>query len=185
MRIGYGRVSSYGQSLEIQMEQLTKAGCERIFSEKLSGTSTAKRLQLKECISFCREGDTLVITRLDRLARSIGDLRVILKELESKNVKFIALEQNVDTTTSSGRLLLNMLGCIAEFETDLRRERQTEGIAKALDKGVHFGKKKLLSSEQIKGLKSERKAGIKIRELMEKYNLSKESIYRYLRAEEK
>ena len=181
MKVGYARVSSYGQSLEIQLEQLKKAGCEKVFSEKISGTSKQNRYQLKECINFCREGDALLITKLDRLARSMSDLCSIIASLKEKGVDVNVLNNNaIDTASSSGKLMLNILGSIAEFETELRKERQAEGIKKALDKGIKFGRKKNLNPEKAEELKADREAGLKITEIMEKYQLSKKTVYRYL-----
>jgi DNA invertase Pin-like site-specific DNA recombinase len=150
VEIGYGRVSSVGQSLDIQREQLETAGCERIFEEKRSGRKTADRAALKEALRFVREGDTLVVTRLDRLARSITDLRQIVDGLTAKGVGFRCLQQGaLDTTRSDGKLLLNILGSFAEFEADIRRERQMEGIAKAKERGVYRGRKPSIDPERI------------------------------------
>ena len=133
----YARVSSEGQSLEIQHEALTAAGCEKIFSEKVSGRSTKDRDQLASALDFVRENDTLIVTRLDRLARSVGDLHQIIEKLTAKGVSFKCLNQSgVDTDTSTGRLMLGVLGAVAVFENDIRRERQMEGIAKAKAAGI-------------------------------------------------
>ena len=132
MLVGYARVSSVGQSLEVQLEALEAAGCEKVFSEKRSGTSTTGRSELAEAISFVRASDTLMVTRLDRLARSAGDLHTIVKQLAEKGVEFRCLQQGgMDTNTSTGKLLLGVLASIAEFEADIRRERQREGIDRA------------------------------------------------------
>lgn len=135
--VGYARVSSSSQSLDIQLEQLNDAGCEKVFAEKQTGTSTVRRDELARAIDWVREGDVFVITRLDRLARSLVDLRGIIDQLTEKSVSFRCLQQHIDTTTSEGRLMLNMLGSFAEFETDLRRERQMEGIIKARAEGKY------------------------------------------------
>lgn len=127
--IGYARVSSSGQSLEVQTEQLSGAGCVKIFAEKQSGRSASDRPALQDALGYVREGDTFVVTRLDRLARSAVDLHNIVAELSQKDVAFRCLQQGgLDTATSAGKLLLGVLAAIAEFETDLRRERQREGI---------------------------------------------------------
>lgn len=131
MLVGYARVSSAGQSLEVQEGQLRAAGCERIFSEKKSGTTIEGRRQLEEALAFTRDGDTLIVTRLDRLARSGADLYALVSRMNTKGVSFRCLQQGaVDTTTSMGKLVLGILGAVAEFETDIRRERQMDGIAK-------------------------------------------------------
>ena len=175
--VGYARVSSVGQSLDVQLEKLQQ--CDKVFQEKLSGTSS-KRPRLKACLEYVREGDTLIITRLDRLARSTLDLCQIAAELERKNVHLRVLDQSIDTSDATGRLLFNMLGAIGQFETEIRGERQREGIAKAKQMGVKFGANKKLTSAQIDALRKEREAGFLIRELMKNYGLSKSSVYRYL-----
>ena len=178
-RIGYARVSSYGQSLDVQEEKLKD--CDRIFKEKASGRTTANREQLALCLDYVRDGDFLVISRLDRLARSVRDLLNILKTLETKQVKLHVIDQQIDTSTPSGRLLVNLLGSIAEFENDLRKDRQADGIVMAKKKGVQFGRKKSLTEIQILEIREKRKNGFLIKELMDSFSLSKASIYRALK----
>jgi len=178
-RIGYARVSSTGQNLEVQLQKLKD--CDKIFEEKISGTNQ-KRPGLEECLNYVREGDVLVITRLDRLARSTLHLCQIAKELESKKVNLQVLDQNIDTGSATGRLLFNMLGAIGQFETEIRAERQADGIKNALTNGIKFGREQKLTDEQITELKNRRKDNVLIRTLMEDYNLSKTSLYRYLSA---
>jgi len=175
--VGYARVSSTGQSLEVQFEKLSH--CEKIFHEKQSGR-TDDRKELKRCLEYLREGDTLVITKLDRLGRSIRDLLNIVDGLDKKGVSFVVLDQQIDTSTPSGKLLLHMLGAIAEFENDLRASRQADGIKKAMENGVVFGPKNKLSPEQLEQLRTKRAAGVLIKDLMKEFNLSKASIYRLL-----
>lgn len=134
--VGYARVSTIDQSLDIQIQQLKDAGCERIFCEKLSGKDTS-RPELHKCLDWVRDGDILIVTRLDRLARSIIDLRKIISMLEGKQTGFRCIHQPMDTTTSEGRLMLNVLGAFAEFEMDIRKERQREGIAAAKAAGKY------------------------------------------------
>ena len=179
--IGYARVSSSGQSLEIQLEALHSYGVDMIFSEKQSATSTNQRHELKRCLDYIREGDSVVITKLDRLARSTFDLTNIAKQLEDKGVDLIVLEQNIDTSTTTGRLLFNMLGVIAQFETEIRKERQLSGIAKAKENGVKFGAKSKLSEEQVNQMVLDRQEGMLIRECAVKYNISNDSVYRLMR----
>ena len=126
-RVGYARVSSVGQSLEVQLDKLKH--CDKIYQEKKSGASS-KRPRLKACLEYIREGDTLVVTRLDRLARSTLHLCQIAADLERKQVNLQVLDQNIDTHDATGRLLFNMLGAIAQFETEIRAERQMDGIQK-------------------------------------------------------
>ncbi len=177
--IGYARVSSVGQSLEVQNDKLSGYGCAEIFSDKKTGT-TADRPELQACLKYVRKGDSLVITKLDRLARSTFHLTQIAKQLEDKGVDLIVLDQKIDTSTPTGRLMFNMLASIAEFETEIRKERQLEGIAKAKENGVQFGRKAKLSSEEVQQLALDRSSGIKIKDLMQKYGLSKASVYRLL-----
>ena len=132
---GYARVSTADQDLTIQEEALKASGCEMIRSEKVSGTSTDGRDELKTLLEFVREGDELVVTRVDRLARSVFDLQKIVRDLKSKGVALRATEQPIDTTTPEGKCFLDMLGVFAEFETSLRKERQMEGIPKAKSEG--------------------------------------------------
>lgn len=176
--IGYARVSSVGQSLEVQLSKL--AHCTKIFQEKKSGVSN-NRIQLKTCLEYIREGDTLVVTRLDRLARSTLHLCEIAQLLETKKVALQVLDQNINTNDATGRLLFNMLGAIGQFETEIRAERQLDGIEKAKQNGIQFGKKKILTKQQIKTLQDDRKSGVLIKDLMKNYNLSKTSVYRYLK----
>ena len=166
--IGYARVSSTGQSLEVQLDKLRAYGCEKIYQEKLSGSSAYNRPELQRYLHYVREGDVLVITRLDRLARSVLDLTTMVSNLK---------QQGVDL-----ELLFNMLAAIAEFETELRKERQAEGIAKALSKGVKFGAKAKLTFEQLNQMRLDRENGVLIKELCRKYGLSKASVYRLLSA---
>ncbi len=175
--IGYARVSSYGQSLEVQLEKLNH--CNRIFQEKQSAR-TDEREQLQLCLDYVRDGDSLVVTKLDRLARSTRDLLNIMNRLELKQVKLVVLDQQIDTSTATGMLLFTMLGAIATFENDLRKDRQMQGIALAKRKGIKFGRKQSLTDEQVASLKSKRNQGVKIVELMEEFKVSKASIYRAL-----
>jgi DNA invertase Pin-like site-specific DNA recombinase len=178
-KIGYARVSSHGQNLETQIDKLKALECERIYEEKESATSS-KRPELQACLDYVREGDTLVVTKLDRLARSTVDLCHIAKTLETKKVDLEVIDQNIETSTSTGRLLFNMLGAIAQFETEIRAERQSDGIQKAKSKGVLFGRTKTITDQQIQEMKQQREQGVLIKELIKTYNLSKASIYRYL-----
>jgi len=175
--IGYARVSSVGQSLEVQLDKLSH--CEKIFEEKKSATS-GTRPRLQACLEYIREGDTLVVSRLDRLARSTLHLCQIADELERKRVNLQVIDQSIDTSDATGRLLFNMLGAIAQFETEIRAERQMDGIQKAKDRGIQFGSKPKLTDEQISELRLRRQNGELIRELMTDYGISKATVYRYL-----
>ena len=180
-KVGYARVSSVGQSLDVQREKLD--GCDKLFEEKRSGTTDA-RPQLKECLNYVRDGDQLIVTRIDRLARSTLHLCQIAETLKQKGVDLVVLDQNIDTSDATGRLLFNMLGAIGQFETEIRAERQMDGIKKAKDRGVQFGKRPALSEDQIVELRKKRTAGMLIKDLMAHYSLSTATIYRYLGANE-
>jgi DNA invertase Pin-like site-specific DNA recombinase len=181
MLVSYARVSTQDQDLTIQRERLQH--CEKHFEEKASGTQ-ATRLALAACLDFVREGDTLVITRLDRLARSTLHLCQIAEQLARKGVHLQVLDQAMDTHTPTGRLLFGLLAVIAQFETELRAERQQEGIAKAKRAGIHFGRTKALTDAQAEELRHLRATGVTLKALMQQYGLGKTALYRYLRAEE-
>src|SRR5215211_7873281 len=173
-RVGYARVSSVGQSLAVQLDKLYR--CDKIFQEITSGAG-GKRPRLEACLEYVREGDTLVVTRL---ARSTLHLCQIAAELHRKQVHLQVLDQHIDTSDATGRLLFNMLGAIAQFETELRAERQMDGIRKARERGVPLGRQKRLTPQQIAALQQQRREGALIKTLMREYTLSKASVYRYL-----
>lgn len=182
MLIGYARVSSASQSLEVQLEALKAAGCDKIFSEKRSGTTTDGREALADALDFAREGDTLIVTRLDRLARSMIDLRQIVAGLAAKGAMFRCLQQGaIDTTRSDGKLLLNILASFAEFETDLRRERQREGIDKAKAAGVYKGRPVSIEGETIRAMRA---SGTGAAEIARTLGIGRASVYRHLRGPE-
>lgn len=178
-KVGYARVSSVGQSLDVQIDRLNSIGAETIFQEKHTGT-TDQRPQFQEMMRYIRKGDTLYVTKLDRLGRSTLHLTQIFDKLQKKGVDIVVLDQNIDTTTPIGKLMFNVLSSIAEFETAIRKERQMEGIRKAQELGVQFGRKPTLTDSQIDELKKKRESGVLIRELMKEYSLSKSSVYRLL-----
>jgi DNA invertase Pin-like site-specific DNA recombinase len=177
MRYGYARVSTTDQDLTVQVEALEKAGCETIRKEKVSGTSVNGRNELQTLLEFLRKGDELIVTRVDRLARSMRDLQNIVHDLDQRGIVLRATEQPIDTTTSAGKCFLDMLGVFAEFETNLRKERQMEGIAKAKSKGVYKGRKKSVDDEAIKALRAE---GLGATEIAQKLSISRQSVYRAL-----
>lgn len=175
---GYARVSTTDQDLTIQREALMAAGCDTIREEKVSGTKLQGRDELRTLLEFMREGDTLVVTRLDRLARSMDDLSSIARQLEAKGVALKATEQPVDTRTAAGKAFFQMLGVFAEFETNLRRERQLEGIAKARAKGVYKGRKASIDPAQVKRLKNVE--GLSPTEIAKRLGVARSSVYRVL-----
>jgi DNA invertase Pin-like site-specific DNA recombinase len=151
---GYARVSTEDQDLTIQNAALEAAGCLKIFAEKKSGTRRDGRTELQVLLECVREGDTVVVTRIDRLARSMKDLQDIVHELKQKGVSLKATEQPIDTSSAAGKAFLDMLGVFAEFETNLRRERQLEGIAKAKSEGVYKGRKPSIDVTKVKALRA-------------------------------
>lgn len=178
--VGYARVSTGGQSLRVQIDKLKEFGCDKIYREKKSGV-TSNRPELRKCLDdFIREGDVLVITKLDRLARSTLDLHKIITDLNQKGIGFKVLDQPIDTTTKEGKLMFSILASIAEFETELRKERQMEGIAKAKENGVQFGRLASLTDQQKDRIQIKRKEGTLIKDLMTEYDVSKATIYRAL-----
>ena len=178
--VGYARVSSTGQDLAVQLERLEGARCDKVFKEKRSGVD-AGRPELRRCLEYLREGDTLLVTKLDRLARSTSDLYRLVSQLAEKGVEFKVLDDpSIDTSSRTGKLIMGILALIAEFENDIRRERQMDGIAKAQDRGVRFGRKPLLVPDTIKKVRRLRKAGKTVPEIMRQTSLSKASVYRAL-----
>src|SRR4051812_26215392 len=141
MKIGYARVSTHEQTMDLQKDALTKAGCGRIFSDTVSGT-TEKRTGLDELYSHIRPGDTLVVWRLDRLGRSLRHLIETIRSLEERQIGFQSLTENIDTTTSGGKLVFHFFGALAEFERDLIRERTLAGLAAARARGRKGGRPK-------------------------------------------
>src|SRR5689334_14265099 len=174
---GYARVSTTDQDLAVQEAALRAAGCEMIRAEKKSGTTTTGRSELQTLLDFVRKGDVIVVTRIDRLARSIADLAAIVRTLESKGVALRATEQPIDTSTAAGRCFLQMLGVFAEFETAIRRERQLEGIAKAKAEGVYKGRKPSIDAAQVRALAAEGLGGT---EIARRLGIGRASVYRML-----
>ncbi|TIC85218.1 recombinase family protein [Crenobacter intestini] len=181
MKVGYARVSTTGQDLDTQLAKLEGMGCEKVFQEKVSGKTADNRTQLAAMLDFVREGDCVVACKLDRLARSVLDLNTIAKRLQEKGVDLIVLDQNIDTTTPTGRLLFNMLGSIAEFERDLINERTAEGRKAAVAKGVKMGRKPSLTEKKKEEMLTEAESweGSK-GELAKKYGVTRATLYRAL-----
>lgn len=181
MKIGYARVSSTGQNLAVQIETLEKAGCDKIFQEKKSGRKIKDRIELERALEFVREGDTFLVTRLDRCSRNTLDLFKILELLKSKKVDFKATEQNFDTTTSTGKLMLGLLSVVAEFETDLRAERQAEGIQSALKRGVKFGAtRKMTEQDVIEAMKLQKSGEVTNQQISDKFEVGRSTLLRYV-----
>lgn len=176
-RIGYARVSTTDQDLGLQKAALKAAGCTTIRAEKRSGTTTKGRTELETVLDFLREGDELVVTRIDRLARSIADLQTIVRAIREKGAALRATEQPIDTSTAAGKAFLDMLGVFAEFETNLRRERQLEGIAKAKAEGAYKGRKPSIDPVAVAKLKAE---GLGASEIAKRLKIGRASVYRVM-----
>lgn len=176
-KIGYARVSTTDQDTAIQVAALKAAGCEVVREEKASGTSTTGRAELETVLSFLRRGDVLVVTRIDRLARSIADLQTIVRTIREKGAALECTEQPVNTGTAAGKAFLDMLGVFAEFETNLRRERQLEGIAKAKADGVYKGRPASIDADKVRALKAE---GVGASEIAKRLGIGRASVYRLL-----
>lgn len=177
--IGYARASTEDQDCAIQVEALKAAGCNIIRSENKSGLSLAGRAELDLCLQLLRESDTLLVTRIDRLARSVRGLERIIDTVREKRAFLRATEQPVDTSTAAGKAFLQMLGVFAEFETALRRERQLEGIAKAKAQGVYKGRKPTVDPVAVRRL---RDAGVGASEIAKQLGIGRASVYRALDA---
>lgn len=179
--IGYARTSTVEQmaGLEAQIRDLKAAGCGRIFQEQISSVDT-KRPELARCLDFVRDGDVLVVTKLDRLARSMADLMAILAKLKEKGVELRILSLNLDTATPTGKLMLNLMGSIAEFERELMLERQREGIARAKAQGAYKGRAPTARKQTaaIVKLKAE---GKRAEEIAETLKVSRASVFRILK----
>jgi DNA invertase Pin-like site-specific DNA recombinase len=174
MIYGYARVSTSEQDLSVQEEALKAAGCEIIRSEKVSGASRDGRSELQNLMDFTRQGDSIVVTRIDRLARSVRDLQNIVYEMNERGVSLRATEQSVDTSTSAGKCFLDMLSVFAEFETNLRKERQMEGIKK----GVYKGRKRSIDIETVRQMRDE---GVGATAIARHLGIDRTSVYRVLK----
>src|SRR5258705_6874010 len=177
--IGYARVSTNDQSLEIQEAALKAAGCGVIRAEKRSGTTTSGRAELQTVLDFLGAGDVLTVTRIDRLAGSMGDLQDIVRAVKAKGASLKATEQPIDTTSAAGKAFLDMLGVFAEFKTNLRKERQAEGIAKAKAAGVYKGRPPSIDVMKVRDLKEK---GLGASEIAKALKIGRASVYRALDA---
>jgi DNA invertase Pin-like site-specific DNA recombinase len=175
---GYARVSTIDQDLALQRAALKAAGCDVIRAEKVSGARRDERTELQVLLDFLRQGDTLVVTRIDRLARSVKDLQDMVHELKAKGAKLKATEQPIDTGTAAGQAFLDMLGVFAEFETNLRRERQLEGIAAAKARGVYKGRQPIINSAEVQRLSQEEQLGATA--IARRLGIGRASVYRVL-----
>jgi DNA invertase Pin-like site-specific DNA recombinase len=185
MLIGYARVSTHEQTLNLQQDALTKAECRKIFTDTASGAK-AERIGLEEALTYVRKGDTLVVWRLDRLGRSLPHLISTMTDLEELGIGFKSLTENIDTTTSGGKLIFHIFGALAEFERNLIRERTTAGLLAARARGKKGGRPKALTDRQISiahSLYADRKASIQ--EICRTLKISRATLYRYIKSRER
>lgn len=182
MKIGYARVSTQDQNLDLQTDALTAAGCEKVFHDTASGVKS-ERIGLAEAVEFARTGDTLVVWKLDRLGRSLKHLIETVNQLHEKGVGFASLQENIDTTTSGGKLIFHVFGALAEFERELIRERTQAGLTAARARGRKGGRKEKLSPKQVEMAKAMvNDPNISISSICETLKISKPTLYRYVPA---
>ncbi|MCC3714485.1 recombinase family protein [Staphylococcus hominis] len=181
MKIGYARVSTGLQNLNLQEDRLNQYGCEKIFSDHISG-SKSKRPGLNKAIEFARSGDTIVVWRLDRLGRNMEDLITLVNELNNRGVSFHSLEENItmDKSSSTGQLLFHLFAAFAEFERNLILERSSAGRIAARARGRYGGRPEKLNKQDLKLLKTLYDNGTPIKTIAEQWKVSRTTIYRYL-----
>lgn len=184
MKLGYARVSTQEQNLALQLDALKNIGCDKIYQEKISGAS-ADRPELKKLLELIREGDTLVIWKLDRLGRSLGHLIALVADLEQRQIGLLSLNDPVDTTTAQGRLIFRIFASLAEFEREVIRERTLAGLASARRRGQLLGRPKGLSkAAQQKARIAEslyKEATYSVEQIARELSISKTTLYKYLR----
>jgi len=177
--IGYARVSTTDQDLSIQEAALRAIGCDVIRAEKRSGTTTQGRGELRIILDFLHAGDVLIVTRIDRLARSIADLQDIVRQVRSRGASLKATEQPIDTSTAAGKCFLDILGVFAEFETNLSKERQLEGIAKAKAAGVYRGRRVSIDAATVREMSAR---GLGPTAIAKALGIGRASVYRIVEA---
>ena len=181
-KIGYARVSTHEQNLYMQLHALNEMGCDKIFSEKKSGIKD--RPELKAAISYLREGDSLVVYKFDRIGRSLRDLLNVISSLNEKGIDVISIKDNIDTTSSSGKLMMHIFAALAEFERDLIIERTQGGRKEAMRRGKKFGRPKGLPRERTKACADLYRAGNSIQSIQAVLNIkSKSTVYRFLESQ--
>ena len=178
MRIGYARVSTDDQTLDLQLDALKKAKCREIYQEQASGKNTT-RPQLEACLKSLREGDTLIVWRLDRLGRSLGDLIRLTQDFKTRGVSFASLTEQIDTRSPTGQLVFHVFGALAEFERHLIRERTLAGLRSARARGRKGGRPRKLSVKDLKTVSAMLKSGdISVSTVAEKFNVARSTLYR-------
>jgi len=179
--IGYARVSTAEQDTALQTDELRKAGCERIFDDTVSGAK-AERPGLTAALEFLRDGDVLVVWRLDRLGRSLPHLIEVVSTLEARGVGFRSLTEAIDTTTPGGRLIFHVFGALGQFERDLIRDRTKAGLAAAAARGRKGGRKPVVTDDKLKRAREHLANGLNVREAAARLKVSKTALYDALKA---
>ena len=180
MLIGYARVSTEDQHLHLQVDALKEAGCEKLFTDEMSGMKS-ERPGLREALAFVRAGDTLVVWRLDRLGRSLKDLIARVEEMKQHQVEFRSLTENIDTSNSGGKFMFHVFSALAEFERDLIRERTLAGLTAARARGRLGGRPRAMAEEKIKMAASLMKdPGVSVKEICRNLGVSRTTLYRYI-----
>jgi DNA invertase Pin-like site-specific DNA recombinase len=180
MNVGYARVSTGEQKMDLQLDALEEVGCEKIYTDELSG-ATSDRPGLQEAIDYVRPGDTLIVWRLDRFGRSLKDLVTKVERLRDKDVGFKSLKENIDTTSSAGKLQFHIFSALAEFERDLNRERTMAGLRAARARGRVGGRPRALSDEELPQVQTlMQNPNISTRQICERFEISKATLYRYV-----
>ena len=180
--IGYARVSTEDQHLELQLDALTKYGCEKIFQEKKSGKN-AQRPQLKAMFEYLRPGDNVIVWKLDRLGRSMQDLINLTQEMNDKGIGFVSIKDSIDMSTATGRLYFHLMSALAEFERDLIRERTLAGLQAARERGNVGGRPRADESKLKDALTLFNAGGKSVRQICEEFSISESTFYRYKRTQ--
>ena len=179
MKVGYARVSKEEQHEALQVDALNEAGCEKLFTDKLSGAKTDRK-GLNDILEFMRPGDTLVVWKLDRLGRSLQHLISILNDLQNRNIGFVSLTENIDTTTPGGKLIFHVMGALAEYERAINQERTNAGLAAARARGRFGGRKRVITNGKEKQIQMLMANGeMTLSEIMEATGVSRSTLYRY------
>ncbi len=185
MKIGYARISTIDQNLDLQTDALVKAGCEKIFTDKASGMLDSRE-GLSGAVEFCRAGDSLVVWKLDRLGRSLKHLIETVNQLQAKGIGFVSLQESVDTTSSGGKLVFHVFGALAEFERELIRERTRAGLQAARSRGRLGGRPKKLTDKQIvMAQKLMEDPTNSIKEICATLKIARATLYRYCQPKER